>query len=58
MTTYWAVIVVLLANVWLTIAGLINGTTYFYQSLLGALQGYVYLTLCTVFNQDITFWCE
>ena len=49
---------VIYLNVNCYFAGIANGVTYLYQSLMGTLTGFVYLVLCLTFDKEIHRWCE
>lgn len=49
---------IVILNLMVYMAGVINGSTYVYQSVIGTLSAFVYLVLCLIFEKEIHRWCE
>ena len=49
---------IVILNLMVYMAGVINGSTYIYQSVIGTLSAFVYLVLCLIFEKEIHRWCE
>ena len=55
----WILItLIVLLNLLTYFAGLLNGLTYLYQSIMGLLTAFVYLVLVLTFDKEIHRWCE
>ena len=55
---YILIFFIVTINVMVYIAGVINGLTYLYQSIMGTLTGFVYLVIVLTFDKEIHRWCE
>ena len=55
----WLLIVaIVLINILVYFAGIVNGLTYLYQSFMGTLTASVYLVICLTFDKEIHRFCE
>lgn len=52
------IILVVILNLMIYLAGVVNGTNYIYQSAMGSLSAFVYLVICLTFDKEIHRWCE
>jgi hypothetical protein len=52
------IVLMIVANASVYVAGLVNGLTYLYQSAMGTLTAFVYLVIVLTFDKEIHRWCE